>query len=50
MEYRPPYTRKSWDYNRSETDLTTLLKVLIGQNYSEAKMPINKWICFTKHY
>ena len=51
IEYPPPYTRKIWDYNRSETDLiTTLLKVLIGQNYSQSKMFMNKLSCLTKHY
>ena len=51
IEYPPPYTRKIWDYNRSETDLiTTLLKVLIGQNYSQPKMFMNKLSCLTKHY
>ena len=27
IEYPPPYTRKIWNYSRSETDLTDLLKV-----------------------
>ena len=51
IEYPPPYTRKIWNYNRSETDLiTALLKVLIGQNCSQVKMFMNMLSCLTKHY
>ena len=32
IEYPPPYTREICDYNRAETDLINLLKVLSGRN------------------
>ena len=30
IEYPPPYTREIWDYNKTETELIALLKMLIG--------------------
>ena len=51
IEYPPPYTRKLWDYNRFETDLINRsIKALIGQNFSQAKMFMNKLSCLMNYY
>ena len=34
IEYLPPYSRKTWDYNRSETDvINRSIESLINQTY-----------------
>ena len=51
IEYPIPYTRKIWNYSRSETDLINrCIEVSIGQNYSQAKMFMNKSSCLIKHH
>ena len=50
IEYPSPYSPKIWNYSRSETELTALFKVSIGQNYSQRKMLMNKLSCLIKHY
>ena len=48
--YPPPYTRKIWNYSRSETDLINRsIEGSIGQNYSQAQMFMNKLSCLVKH-
>ena len=43
IEYPPPYISKIWDYNRSETDpINRSIEILIGLNYSQVKMCMNK--------
>ena len=39
IEYPPPYIRKIWDYNRSETDsINRSIEILIGLIYFQVKM------------
>ena len=43
IEYPPPYIRKIWDYNRSETDsINRSIKFLISLIYFQVKIYINK--------